>query len=104
MKRFLICLALLIPVFPAIAQNYLPRDIQRFMARRETCDQIRREVSDGREKLFKLCMDGDKEFAQLKRKYVLNSTIMQVLNQFEVSTWDSEVQRTLANQVPHIQK
>jgi hypothetical protein len=83
MKRFLVCLAVLTAVLPAVAQDYLPRDVQRFMIRRENCDQMRRAVPDAKEKLLKLCMGTDKELMQLKRKYAANSTIMQVLNQFE---------------------
>jgi hypothetical protein len=83
MKRFLVCLAVLMPVLPAMAQDYLPRDVQRFVDRRENCDQMRRAVPDAREKLLKLCMGTDKELTQLKRKYRANSTIMQILNQFE---------------------
>jgi hypothetical protein len=83
MKRFLVCLAVLMPVLPVMAQDYLPRDVQRFVDRRETCDQVRGAASDSKEKLLKLCMGTDKELAQLKRKYRANSTIMQILNQFE---------------------
>jgi hypothetical protein len=83
MKRFLVCLAVLMPVLPVMAQNYLPRDVQRFVDRRETCDQVRRGAPDARDKLLKLCIGTDKELAQLKRKYRANSTIMQILNQFE---------------------
>jgi len=68
-----------------LAQDYLPHDVQRFVDRREGCDQMRRVASDSKEKLLKLCMGTDKEFAQLKRKYMSNSTIMQILNQFEVN-------------------
>lgn len=83
MKRFLVSLALLAAALPVVAQDSLPRDVQRFMIRRENCDQMRRAAPDDREKLLKLCVSTDKELAQLKRKYAANSTIMQVLNQFE---------------------
>jgi hypothetical protein len=83
MKRFLVCLALLLPALPILAEDYLPPDVQRFMGRRENCDQMRRAVPDAREKLLKLCVGTDKELAQLKRKYASNSTILQILNQFE---------------------
>jgi hypothetical protein len=83
MKRCLFCLILLMPALSAMAQDYLPRDVQRFMIRRENCDHMRRAALDDRDKLLKLCVGTDKELAQLKRKYAANSTIMQVLNQFE---------------------
>lgn len=83
MKRFLVCLAVLMPVSSVTAQDYLPREVQRFVDRREICDQVRRGAPDPREKLLKLCIGTNKELAQLKRKYGANSTIMQILNQFE---------------------
>lgn len=83
MKRVLVCLAVLVSALPVVGQDYLPRDVQRFMARREDCDQMRMAFPDSKEKLLKLCMGTDKELAQLKRKYAPNSTIMQILNQFE---------------------
>jgi hypothetical protein len=91
MKRYLMCLAALMTVLPVMAQDYLPRDVQRFVDRRENCDQMRRAVPDAREKLLKLCMGTDKELVQLKRKYGANSTIMQVLNQFEAGIELAEV-------------
>jgi hypothetical protein len=83
MKRCLFSLILLMPALSAMAQDYLPREVQRFMIRRENCDHMRRAALDDRDKLLKLCVGTDKELAQLKRKYAANSTIMQVLNQFE---------------------
>jgi hypothetical protein len=91
MKRCLICLALLMPALSAVAQDYLPREVQRFLDRRENCDQMRRAAPEAREKLLKLCMGTDKELAQLKRKYGANSTIMQILNQFEAAIELAEV-------------
>ena len=82
MKRFLICLALLIPALPALAQGYLPRDVQRFVDRRVDCDHVR-VIKEMPRELSKLCAGTDKELVQLKRKYAANSTIMQILNQFE---------------------
>ncbi|MGO4476139.1 hypothetical protein AB4Z32_07770 [Massilia sp. 2TAF26] len=84
MQRFLICLVLAMQAFPVLAQDYLPRDVQRFMDRRESCDQVRR-IKDADSRILKPCMGTDKELAQLKRKYAANSTIMQILNQFEAS-------------------
>jgi hypothetical protein len=79
-------LALLVPVLPSWAEP-LPRDVQRFVDRREGCDHLRGETDGvnavGRE-IRKLCDGTDKELVQLKRKYAGNSTIMQILNQFEI--------------------
>ena len=86
MNRCLICLVLLLSAFPALSQGYLPRDVQRFLDRREGCDHMRGEIDRmnavSRE-IRKLCGGTDKELVQLKRKYAGNSTIMQILNQFE---------------------
>jgi hypothetical protein len=94
MNRCLICLVLLLPALPALSQGYLPRDVQRFVDRREGCDHMRGAISDPHERqrmnevgreLRKLCDGTDRELVQLKRKYTANSTIMQILNQFEMS-------------------
>ena len=90
MKRFPICLALLVSVLPALAQGYLPRDVQRFVDRRQDCDHIRRIQEVPRE-IGNSCAGTDKELAQLKRKYAANSTIMQLLNQFETAIEVAEV-------------
>lgn len=78
-------LALLMPALPSWAEP-LPRDVQRFVDRREGCDQLRGDIDRmnavSRE-IHKLCGGTDKELVQLKRKYAGNSTIMQILNQFE---------------------
>jgi hypothetical protein len=92
MKRFLSCLVLTMLAPPVLGQDYLPRDVQRFVDRREGCDHTRNAIPDSKEKLRiaegspelrKLCNGTDKELTQLKRKYATNSTIMQILNQFE---------------------
>jgi hypothetical protein len=91
MKRFLMCLALLAPTLPVLAE-YMPTDVQRFMYRREGCDHMRGELPGGPEgprmesigrEIDRSCKGTDKELLQLKRKYAANSTIMQILNQFE---------------------
>jgi hypothetical protein len=85
MNRFLVSLAVLTAALPVVAQDTLPRDVQGFVIRRDSCDQMRSEAPDAKEKLLKLCMGTDKELVQLKRKHAANSTIMQILNQFETS-------------------
>jgi hypothetical protein len=82
MKRFVICLVLMMPSLAAMAQNYLPRDVQRFVDRRSDCDDMRR-MKEVRRDMPASCAGTDKELAQLKRKYAANSTIMQILTQFE---------------------
>lgn len=86
------CLALLMSVFSASADNFLPRDVQRFIDRREGCDHMRGEIPDPSEKqrmkevnreIEKLCKGTDKQLLQLKKKYALNASVMQRLNEFE---------------------
>jgi hypothetical protein len=78
-------LAFLMPVLPSWAEP-LPHDVQRFLDRREGCDHLRGEIDRmdavSRE-IRTFCAGTDKELVQLKRKYASNSTIMQILNQFE---------------------
>jgi len=86
-----LCLTLFTLSLRAFAES-LPRDVQRFVDRREGCDHMRGEFPDPGEKqrmnevtreINKLCAGTSKELVQLKRKYSTNSTIMQILNQFE---------------------
>jgi hypothetical protein len=93
-KKFLLYLVLMQLPIAVLAQDYLPRDVQRFIDRREGCDHMRGEpdrLNDLSREIRKLCGGTDKELAQLKRKYAANSTIMQVLNQFEASIEIAEV-------------
>jgi predicted oxidoreductase len=87
-KKILLYLTLMQLPIAVLAQDYLPRDVQRFVDRREGCDHMRGELDRLNElsrEMRKLCGGTDKELAQLKRKYAANSTIMQILNQFEAS-------------------
>jgi hypothetical protein len=92
MKKILICLALLTSALPALADGLLPRDVQKFVDRREGCDHMRGEIPDPGEKqrmkevnreIKKLCKGTDKQLAQLKKKYVSNAAVIQRLNEFE---------------------
>ena len=86
MKRCLLGLVLLFAAMPALCQDYLPRDVQRYVDRREGCAQLRGErerVNEVSRELRRLCGGMDRELVQLKKKYAGNSTIMQILNQFE---------------------
>jgi len=83
--KTLIFLALTVPALPSWAEP-LPRDVQRFVDRREGCDQLRVEsgrMNEVSREIRKLCGGTDRDLVQLKRKYAGNSTIMQILNQFE---------------------
>lgn len=92
MKIIPFCLFLLMPLSSLLANESLPRDVQRFVDKREGCDHMRGELPDPSEKqrmrevnreIQKLCKGTDKELARLKRKYVANPSVMQRLNEFE---------------------
>lgn len=92
MVRTLTCLALLMLGLPALADSTLPRDVQKFVERRDGCDHIRGEIPDSSEKQRKkelnreienLCKGTDKQLAQLKKKYARNASVMRLLNEFE---------------------
>jgi hypothetical protein len=78
--------------FPALADSSLPRDVQKFIDRREGCDHMRGEIPGPSEKqrmkevnreIEKLCKGTDEELTQLKKKYASNALVMQRLNEFE---------------------
>jgi hypothetical protein len=73
-KRFLICTTLMLLPFSVLAQDYLPRDVQSLIDLRAGCE------ARGS------CGATGKELVLLKRKYAANSTITQILNQFEAGT------------------
>jgi hypothetical protein len=92
MKNVLVCLALLMSALPALAGAPLPRDVQKFVDRREGCDHMRGELPDPAEKrrmkevnreIENLCRGTDIQLAQLKKKYASNAAVMQRLNEFE---------------------
>jgi hypothetical protein len=89
MKRFLMCLILTMLSVSVVAQNYLPRDVQRFVERRGDCDDLRR-MKESQRDMPKACAGTHEELVQLKRKYAANSTIMQILNQFEAGIDDAQ--------------
>ena len=92
MKKILFWLYLLLTLPPLLASEPMPRDIQRFIDKREGCDHMRGEIPEPGEKqrmrqlnreIRKLCKGTDRDLAQLKRKYASNPSVMQRLNEFE---------------------
>lgn len=92
MRTTVFGLLLLTIVLPSIAEDRLPRDVRRFVERREGCDHMRGEIPAPREKRHlpellretqRLCMGTDVQLAQLKKKYQENSSVMQLLGEFE---------------------
>lgn len=49
-KNISLCLALLLPILPALAVDSVPRDVQNFINQREGCDHMRGEIPDQSEK------------------------------------------------------
>jgi hypothetical protein len=92
MKTALLCLSLLMPLSPLLANESIPRDVQRFIDRREGCDHMRGELPDPSEKqrmrevnreIQKLCKGTDKQLIRLKKKYAASPSVTQRLNEFE---------------------
>jgi hypothetical protein len=92
MKTIVLCLCLLVPFQPVLANEQLPNDVRNFIERREGCDHMRGELPDPVDKhrtrqlqreTRKLCMGTDQKLAQLKKKYAKNSSVMQHLDAFE---------------------
>lgn len=92
MRTSLLCLSLLMPVGPLLAEEPLPSDVQRFVDRREGCDHMRGEVPEHgakqrmrevRRDIEQLCKGTDKELAQLKKKHAMNLSVMRRLDEFE---------------------
>jgi len=74
------------PTFSILAQDYVPRDVQRFIDLRAACDMSNEP--------HRPCGGTEKELIWLKQKYAANSTIMQILNQFDVSDEIAEIVQT----------
>lgn len=92
MKKIFAFLALLVSAPIVLAENPLPRDVQKFVDRREGCDHMRGEIPDPSEKqrmkevnreIEKLCKGTDRQLVQLKTKYASNRLVMQRLNEYE---------------------
>jgi hypothetical protein len=92
MKKVMLCLLLSMPPLVALADQPLPRDVQRYVDKREGCDHMRGEIPDPGEKqrmrevsreIRRLCKGTDKELARLKRKYTKNPSVMRRLGEFE---------------------
>ena len=92
MKKMMLCLSLLTLPLMSLADESLPREVQRYVDKREGCDHMRGEIPDRGEKqrmrevrreIRRLCKGTDKELARLKRKYAKNPAVMQRLGEFE---------------------
>lgn len=77
---------------PVIAQEALPKDVEKFIAKREGCDHFRgelpepgqtRRMKDVNLEIRRLCRGTDKALARLKDKYANDQAVMQRLDEFE---------------------
>jgi hypothetical protein len=98
MKKVMLCLVLSMPPLLAVADRPFPREVQRYVDKREGCDHMRGEIPDPGEKqrmrevnreIQKLCKGTDKELARLKGRYAKNPSVMRRLGEFESDIEDS---------------
>lgn len=91
-KQIAFGIGLTVLALPLFADDSLPKDVEKFIAKRESCDHFRGEIPDPGEKrrmqevnreIEKWCKGTDKRLAQLKKKYVANSVVMKQLDEFE---------------------
>ncbi|NHZ33794.1 hypothetical protein [Massilia rubra] len=70
----------------------LPKDVVKFMERRDACDHFRGEVTnvDDRKRLEQiirkansLCRGSDRQLAKLRRKYAENEAVISGLKEYE---------------------
>ena len=91
-SRFLVAIVAIIVVSEALANGALPRDVSKFVARRDMCDHFRDEYSYDEERrqmldtsLRKYCVGTDNQLATLKGKYRADRAVMAKLNEYESS-------------------
>jgi hypothetical protein len=92
LRKALVCLALLVPVLPSLADERFPGDVQRFIDRREGCDHMRGKIPEPGDtqrmreverEIMKLCKGTDEELARLRKKYLRKPSVMRRLDEFE---------------------
>lgn len=92
MKIQLMLISLLLTQVCVAATAPLPKDVARFVERREGCDHFRGEIPESTDpdrvdeinrELKKLCNGTDKELLQLKKKYAADASVAAVLAEFE---------------------
>lgn len=92
MKKTVLMLSLLLAQAYAVAAAPLPKDVAKFVERREGCDHFRGEIPESTDpdrmgevnrELKKLCKGTDKKLLQLKQKYAANAELTALLASFE---------------------
>ena len=103
MKRTVLMLCLLLAQVHAMPVSLLPKDVAKFVERREGCDHFRGEIPESTDpdrmdevnrELKKLCKGTDKKLLQLKQKYAANATVTARLAEFEPNIEPSRYPRT----------
>jgi hypothetical protein len=101
-KKLLLGAVLALLSLPVIAQEGLPKDVEKFIVKREGCDHFRGEIPEPREKrrmrevnreIRRLCGGTDRALAQLKRKYAMDEVVMQRLSEFDAQIEANDVQQ-----------
>jgi hypothetical protein len=91
-KKIAIGIGSLILALPLFAGTGLPKDVERFIAKRESCDHFRGEIPPPGDKqrmkelnqeIRKWCKGTDRSLAQLKIKYAENTGVTSQLGEFE---------------------
>jgi hypothetical protein len=91
-KHTVMIFTLLLAHVHAMGATPLPKDVAKFVERREGCDHFRGEIPEATDpermdeinrELKKLCKGTDKKLLQLKHKYAANTTVTSVLAAFE---------------------
>ena len=103
MKRTAMMLCLLLAQFHVLAAVALPKDVAKFVERREGCDHFRGEIPEASDpdrmneinrELRKLCKGTDKQLLRLKQKYAADVTVTARLAEFEPNIEPSRYPRT----------
>ena len=88
---------LLVPllfVLPLQAADQLPREVQKFIEQRDTCEHFRGEIPDPEEmermrevslQIEQYCRGTDQRLASLKKKYRSSAAVQRRLAQYEPS-------------------
>lgn len=85
-------LILLLAALPLRAADKLPREVQKFIEQRESCEHFRGEVPEPEERermqeislqIKKFCRGTDQTLSSLKKKYRSNTVVQRRLEQYE---------------------
>jgi hypothetical protein len=91
-KQIAFAISSLLLTLPSLAGETLPKDVEKFIAKRENCDHFRGEIPAPGDKprmkevnreIRKWCTGTDRSLVQLRKKYLTNAAVMHHLNVFE---------------------